>query len=99
MTTTMTRPRPATAMTTFTTDLGNITIDLTPGSWTRTFHRPSTGQHFEAPMSHEHLPADINRFASNGVWDYIEGSPCGHTITLTRTDTANTGMTLTFSRD
>ena len=99
MTTAVTRPRTVTDMTTLTTALGNVIIDLTPGSWTRTAHRPSTGQHFEVPMSHEHLTADITTFASNGVWDSIDGSPCGRTITLTRTDTADTEMTLTFSRD
>ncbi|MGC5266652.1 hypothetical protein ACPXCO_37195 [Streptomyces cyaneofuscatus] len=108
MTTAVTRPLTVTARiprpdqeptTTLTTALGNVTFDPTPGRWTRTAHRPSTGQHFEAPMSHEHVPADINRFTSNGVWDSIEGSPCGRTITLTRTDTTNTEMTLAFSRD
>jgi hypothetical protein len=99
VTTAVTRPRTITAMTTLTTALGNVTIDLNPGSWTRTAHQPSTGQHFKVPLSHEHLTADINTFTSNGVWDSIEGSLCGRTITLTRTDTADTEMTLTFSRD
>ncbi|MFJ3575936.1 hypothetical protein [Streptomyces rubiginosohelvolus] len=91
-------PHPPTAQTTYATVLGTVTFDPAPGRWTRTLHRPSTGQQFEVPLSHEHLPAELHQFASNGAWNTIEASADGRTITLTRADTADTPMTLTFSR-